>query len=55
MKISILPLSMRLEQNDLMFFWKCLNTIYEVDISKNIFFQTALTVVPTAQLMKDFS
>ena len=46
LKIKMLALSMRREQNDITFFWKCLNGKYEVHISK---------YVPTARQMKDFS
>ena len=41
------------QSNDIIF---CLNGKYEVDISKYVFFsKTALTIVPTARQMKDFS
>ena len=42
LKIKMLPLSMRRERNDVIFFWKCLNGKYEVDISKYVFFSNSI-------------
>ena len=57
MKIKMLPLSMRRERNDIIFF--CFgSTLMEntKSIFQNMyFFQTALTVVHAARQMKDFS
>ena len=33
-KLNILPLTMKREQNDVIFFWKCLRGIYETDVKK---------------------
>ena len=38
----MLPLSMRRERNDIIFFWKCLNGKYEVAISKYVFFSNSI-------------
>ena len=47
MKINILPLTMRRERNDLLFFGKCMKGIYEIDIWLIMyFFQIALIAVP---------
>ena len=42
LKIKMLPLSMRRERNDIIFFWKCLNGKYEVDSSKYVFFSDSI-------------
>ena len=55
LKIKMLPLSMRPDRNDIIFFGSASMKNTKSIFQNTYLFQTALTVVPAARQMKDFS